>query len=149
MFTNMHYFVQLFAVVLILLSESSFADDIELDRKQINSAAVVVITAHVVNLFFDSECKKHVTMEIDIGMLIDRMANEFNISNREELKNALSNPHLSKNAEHNIGSVKKQVDRDSPRRAGGRDESCQRLVKYFESEHKELYSKWIDSIDIK
>ena len=105
--------------------------------------------AHTVNLFLDSECKKHVTMDKDIGMLIERMVNEFDISNREELKNALSTPDLRKRAEHNIGSVKSQVDRDSPGRAGGRDESCQRLIKYFESEHKELYSKWINSIDTK
>ena len=127
--------------------EAPLTHEIELDERQVIFGSIVVRMAHTVNLLSDSECKKHAPMVKDIGMLIERMVNKFDISNGEELQNALSDPHIRKMAESNIRIGIESLDRDSLRRAGGRDESCQRLVKYFESEYKELYSKWINSID--
>ena len=128
--------------------EESFTHEIELDGRQIEFGSMVVMMAHTLNLLSDSECNKHAPMDKDIGMLIERLVNEFDISNREELQNALTAPHLRVMAEDNIRIGIEHIDGDSLRRAGGRDESCQRLVTFFESEYKELFASWINPIDI-
>ena len=127
--------------------EVPLTHEIELDGRQIEFGSMVVMMAHTLNLLSDSECKKHAPMDKDIGMLIERLVNEFDISNREELQNALTAPHLRGMAEDNIRIGIEHIDGDSLRRAGGRDESCQRLVTFFESEYKELFASWINPID--
>jgi len=127
-------------LVLAFFCDFCTAEGVKLERKHIQGAGSLVITYGILESIVNSECSEHVDIELKMDEIIESMVNEFAPKYRAQLKQMFSS--RERLAKANIGSISEIIDWDSPRRKGGRPESCSRLADFYVNESIKFTKQW-------